>query len=210
MNVRHVIGMVCIAAVAVGLAGCNGTGDGPSADDGAMGGSQREFFSVGVEQNRQPIPAGKDPTVTLEKKPFSLVFFFREEDAVLVNVSAEPTNFRAAVEGKPLARIPGFSGGRIREGRFNEDQSITLSDNRHHFWYHYSRGNTKFDKTAWVDGLLVTRRKVARYAREDAQPVDIRNFPGKDLYFVFVKAEWNENRTALIERQRKVLHVKFR
>ena len=77
-----------------------------------------KYFAVAFEQNGQLVPI-EDHQVTLQKKTFSIVLYFKEPGSVLVNSALQPESFEQARDGVPFERIRGFADLGMAEEPFN-------------------------------------------------------------------------------------------
>ncbi len=200
----------CLALTA--LAGCMerpGIQTGP--DSRPMTGQPRDGqrFAIGIEQHRRPQTI-HNHQVTLDRDDFSLMIMLAEEDGVLVAASVRPDAFNAARTGKPLSMIPGINGQRLREPRFNPDRLLVVDADVHHYWYHFTHRNTKFDQAAWARNVLMCRRSISHVRTPGAtEPIRINKLGARTVYLVIVNAQLDDG-GQLIERQRDWLAIHFR
>lgn len=202
-----------LAALALtGLAGCmEQPGIEPGSQSPPM--SRRDVagqrFAIGIEQHRRPQTI-HGHQVTLDRDDFSLMVMLAEEDGVLVTASTRPDAFNAARTGKPLSMIPGINGQRLREPRFNPDRLLVLDAHSHHYWYHFTHRNTKFDQAAWARNVLMCRRSISHVRLPGAsEPIRINKLQDRTVYLVIVNAQLDDG-GRLIERQRDWLAIHFR
>ncbi len=147
-------------------------------------------FEVSIEQGgrARPIVAS---VVHVERAPFVVVV--RSPPSVLLaHASTDPSTWRAAVDGGPLAAMPGFAQTGIAEHAGNPDQAIFVTRDAPMAWT-----SARFDRCD-VDpaGAQVCRRTVARVV----DGPDLAALPEADLYFVFAHTRWTDTHERVLLR----------
>ena len=169
-----------------------------------------ESFVIGFEQSGRFIPV-KDHQVTLEKKSFTVVVFFRQPDDILVNASLTTESFDAAKAGAALKAIPGFTNLGMAEESFNPRTLLILSNDSPHYWYYKDENDHRFNDIIPKDGQLICRRLITQVmASGQKQPIIVKELPGDALYFVFLKTSWTNDFSKQIEQQRDYVKVNLR
>ena len=170
-----------------------------------------QYFAVGFEQNGQLIPI-QNHQITLEKKTFSLVLFFKKPGSVLVNASLHPTSFEQARNGVPFERIQGFADLGMAEEPFNPKTLLMLSNQAPHYWYYENDANHRFNDVSWRQGTLVCRRILGQvmYRDEDRKLSPVKNIRENAIYFVFMRTMWKQDFSRQFEQQREYVKVNFR
>ena len=167
-------------------------------------------FEVAFEQGGQRFSVANHH-VTLKKRTFSIVVLFKQPDDILVNVSATPESFDKAQSGAALDAIPGFRQLGMAEETFNPKTLLMLSTSAPHYWYYQNESDHRFNDARTENGRLVCRRIVAQLLSERRdQLVTVKDFPGKALYFVFMKTGWTEDFRQQFEYQREYVKVTFK
>ncbi len=168
-----------------------------------------ESFAIGFEQNGRFIPV-KDHQVTLEKKSFTVVVFFRQPDDILVNASLTPESFDPAQSGATLETIPGFTNLGMAEESFNPKTLLILSKDSPHYWYYKNDDEHRFNDIIPKDGQLICRRLITQVMHGGQKQMTIvKELPGNTLYFVFLKTGWTNDFSKQIEQQRDYVKVVF-
>ena len=168
-----------------------------------------ESFAVGFEQSGRFIPV-INHQVTLQKKSFTVVVFFRQPDDILVNASLTTESFDAAKAGAALSAIPGFANLGMAEESFNPRTLLILSKDSPHYWYYQDENDHRFNDIIPKDGQLICRRLITQVtASGQKQPSIVKELPGDTLYFVFLKTSWTNDFSKQIEQQRDYVKVNF-
>lgn len=170
-----------------------------------------KHFAVAFEQNGQLVPIN-DHQVTLEKKTFSIVLYFKEPGSVLVNAALHPDSFEQARDGVPFERIQGFADLGMAEEPFNPKTLLMLSKNAPHYWYYEHDTNHRFNDVRLKDGILICRRITgqAMYRDGNRNMVPIRDMRENAMYFVFMRTMWKPDFSQQFEQQREYVKVTFR
>lgn len=168
-----------------------------------------ESFAIGFEQSGQFIPVN-DHQVTLEKKSFTVVVFFRQPDDILVNASLTPESFDPAKAGAASDEIPGFKNFGMAEESFNPKTLLILSNDSPHYWYYADEHDHRFNDMILKNGQLICRRLITQIMLHGKKQLSIvKELPGNSLYFVFLKTSWTQDFTKQIEQQRDYVKVNF-
>jgi hypothetical protein len=168
------------------------------------------YFEVGIEQNGKSVPI-ENHQVTLQKIPFSLVFYFPRQEGILVNTSFTPESFEPARNGQPFDDIPGFSDLGMAEEPFNPRVVVMITSRAPHFWYYANQAEHRFNEVSKDNGIFICRRIVANVMYRDTtkEIVALRNIPEDTLYLVFMKTVWTKDYSQQIEQQREYLKITF-
>lgn len=172
--------------------------------------SAGRYFEVGIEQNGKLLPI-ENHQVTLQRAPFSLIFYFPQQEGILVNASFTPESFDPARTGQPFNEIPGFSDLGMAEEAFNPRAMLMITSQAPHFWYYAHGAEHRFNEVNERNGLLVCRRIVANVMYRDVtkEIISIRDIPENTLYLVFMKTVWAKDYSQQIEQQREYLKITF-
>ncbi|MCP4400526.1 MAG: hypothetical protein GY801_24895 [bacterium] len=170
-----------------------------------------KYFAVGFEQNGQLIPI-ENHQVTLQKKTFSIVIYFKEPGSVLVNSSLYPESLGQARDGVPFERIRGFADLGMAEEPFNPKTLLMLSKQAPHYWYYEHDTSHRFNDVSRQKGLLVCRRITAQvmYRDKERNMVPVKNMRENAIYFVFMRTMWKQDFSRQFEQQREYVKVNFR
>ncbi len=169
-----------------------------------------EFIQDGV---LKPI---NNHDVTLLKKSFTIIIYFKSADSIFVNASYKPDCFNAILEQKKLQEIPGFEGVGIQEELFNPDKFINISDTSPNYWYYNSHNEHRFNKTSILKKPFKIRceRKIENvsFTLVDNTPkkIGVSEITQNALYLVFLKLVWNSDYTRRIEQKRDYFKINFK
>lgn len=170
-----------------------------------------KYFAVGFEQNGQLIPI-EEHQIILQKKPFSIIIYFKQPDSVLVNASFAPGSFEQARSGIPLQKIAGFSDLGMAEEPFNPKTLLMISAQAPHYWYYEHEANHRFNDIRIKNGMLICQRIVGQIMYRDTtrKMIALRDIREDVLYLVFMRTEWTKDFRQQHEKQREYVKVIFR
>lgn len=170
-----------------------------------------KHFSVTIEQFGKSIPV-KNHEATIEKAPFTIVFYLRQPDAILVNTSFNPSSFYAAKNGVQIEKIRGFRETGMAEYLFNSKRDIMISDEAPHYWFYDNEKEHRFNEVTKKDGILICKRTVENifFLHPDREIVKVEDLRNKEkLFMVFMKAKWKKDYSGYTEFQREFLKITF-
>lgn len=172
--------------------------------------SAGRHFEIDIEQNGKLVVI-EDHQVTLQKAPFTLVFYFPQQEGILVNASFTPESYEPASTGQPFDDIPGFSDLGMAEEAFNPRVMLMITSKAPHFWYYANGAEHRFNEVKKENGFLVCRRIVANVMYRDTtkEIVPVKKIPEDTLYLVFMKTVWTKDYSQQIEQQREYLKITF-
>jgi hypothetical protein len=170
-----------------------------------------QYFAVGLQQDGQPIPIENHQAI-LKKKTFTIVLYFKQPEAVLVNASFSPKSYEQAQADIPLHEIIGFSDLGMAEEAFNPKTLLMVSATAPHYWYYLDDTDHRFNDIIRKDRLLICRRIVAQVMYRDTTRkfVPARDIRENELYLVFMKTEWTQDFSRQVEKQRDYVKILFR
>ena len=170
-----------------------------------------KYFDVGIQQDGKAIPINNHQA-SLQKKPFTLVFYLKQPDGILINAAVTPASFDRAQAGKPFEDIPGFSDLGMAEETFNPKVMLILSEHAPHYWYYENEANHRFNAVKREEGIFVCERIVANVLYREPTPkfVALKDMPDNALYLVFMRTEWTQDFRQQLERQREYVKIMFR
>lgn len=178
----------CLLVFAAGLIGCDDTADMHTGRTASVGGGH---FTLGVEQDGRRIPIVNNQ-VTIEKKPFRMVFWFDQLGSMLVHASYEPNLVERARNREPLETLFPPAGGYAEE-LMNPDQAIFLGNGGYHNWLCLGEKMHRFDAGECrqiEDGGFLCRRTVANFVDvKTGRTIPIERCPAETLYFVIARTE---------------------
>lgn len=172
-------------------------------------------FAVGFQQNGKKVPVvGHE--VTLDKKPFRMIFYFDRPCTMFVQVSLGPNAVQMARAGVRMDKIIDTSS-QISENFYNPTGLLYVyGDNfrRYHNWACSDTDSHRYDKGGITKvsqnkggGYLCTRTVTGLCI--DGRDEKIHNCPSNALYLVFLTAARNEKNHPA-ETNRNWIIIKFR
>lgn len=147
-----------------------------------------KIFRVYFEQEHKQIEARGDD-VFLKKEPFDIVLEFPEPMGVLVHASLNPETFDAAVDGKPIKKLPGFANGAMTEAILNPDNEIAISNNAPAFWDFQDDDTHHFNVIEKIDGNIICKRRVVKLNDIDSNRVIKIQDVTEPLNLVFISTD---------------------
>jgi len=170
-----------------------------------------KYFEVGVEQDGKPVPIDNHQ-VSLPKKAFTLVFYLKQPDGILINAAVTPESFESARTGKPLKDIMGFDDLGMAEEAFNPKAMLIIASHAPHFWYYANDAEHRFNEVRRANGMFICKRIVANVLYRDTTRkfVSLKEMPENTLYLVFMRTEWTKDFSQQIEKQRDYVKIIFR
>ncbi len=166
-------------------------------------------WRVEVQQDGRTIPI-KDHTVTVQRKPFDLVFYLPDKTIVLVRAASQPALFDLAKSGKPLGKIfnPSQTGA---ASALNKDEDIFMDDPTLQGGWDYdsSEKDHSFNEvTPAPGGLFKCRRRISNvFSTGDPVPLGKTDFAA--MYLVFLTGRSAADHLSSVEEQRDYLKIAF-
>lgn len=163
-----------------------------------------------IEQNGNRIDI-VDDTAEIRRSAFSMRFKFTRPDGILINASFHSETFNNSKEGLPFNELTGFKNTLISEQLFNKDNVIFISFGSPNFWYYSDDSDHRFNSILKSEnGYLCTRDISCIIDLDDSDDkIDISKVKEDEIYLVIIKIEWNKDYTQMIERNRKMIKLKF-
>jgi len=169
-----------------------------------------DIIDVTIEQGGNNISI-IDDTAEIRRTAFSLRFKFVQQDSILINASFQAETFNNAKEGLPLNELAGFKNTGIAEELFNKDSVIYLSYDSPNFWYYSDDSDHRFNKVLKNENGYLCTREISGIVDLDGsgEKIDLIKIKQKEVFLVIIKSEWNEDYTKMIEKNRKIIKLKF-
>jgi hypothetical protein len=169
-----------------------------------------DIIDVSIEQGGNIISI-IDNTAEIRRTGFSLKFRFAQQDSILINASFQAETFNNAKEGLPLPELAGFKSTGIAEELFNKDSVIYISSNSPNFWYYTDDSDNRFNNVLKNENGYLCTREINGVIDLDgsAEKIDLIKIRQKEIFLVLIKSEWNEDYTRMIEKNRKIIKLKF-
>ncbi|PKL17465.1 MAG: hypothetical protein CVV49_10905 [Spirochaetae bacterium HGW-Spirochaetae-5] len=169
-----------------------------------------DIIDVSIEQGGNIINI-IDDTAEIRRTGFSLKFRFTQQDSILINASFQAETFNNAKEGLPLQDLAGFRSTGIAEELFNKDSVIYVSNDSPNFWYYTDDSDNRFNNVLKNENGYLCTREINGVIDLDgsAEKVDLIKIKQKEIFLVIIKSEWNEDYTKMIEKNRKIIKLKF-
>jgi len=172
---------------------------------------KRVPFKVYIQQDgiRQTITTNE---VTLNKKPFNIVFVFAKPNGILISTSFNKSTYEKALKNEPLSKLPGYEGTGMAEGLLNTDKEVIIDDTSPSYWYYDNDKENRFNKISKTRDSLVCTREIKQLYILDGK--DNSTLPvekiTKPLYFVFVDYVSDPKTYERKEFQREMLKVNWK
>jgi hypothetical protein len=167
-------------------------------------------FTLGIIQAGQKIPI-RGHRVTLEKRPFAMVFHFSQLGSMLVQASFKPELVDRARAGQRLEELLG-QDSRISEDPMNPDEILQISDRgRYHNWLYLGPEIHRFDRGGVRKirhGGYLCRRTVSRLF-VGGREIPVAKCPKDTIYMLFVKTQRSVGSGRRGELQRDWLELNF-
>jgi hypothetical protein len=169
-----------------------------------------DIIDVSIEQGGNTISI-IDDTAEIRRTNFYLQFKFDQQDSILINASFLAETFNNAKEGLPLNELAGFRNTGIAEEPFNKDSVIYVSHDSPNFWYYTDDSDHRFNSILKNENGYICTREITGIINLDGsgEKVDLIKIKQKEIFLVIIKSEWNEDYTRMIERNRKIIKLKF-
>jgi len=167
-------------------------------------------IDISIEQDGNDISI-IDDTAEIRRTKFSIKLRFPQPDSILINASFNSETFNNAKEGLPLDELSGFKNTGIAEELFNKDSVIYLSINSPNFWYYADDSDHRFNSILKSESGYLCTRDISGIVNLDGtgEKTDINRIKQKEIFLVIIKSDWNEDYTKMIEKNRKILKLKF-
>jgi len=168
-------------------------------------------FKVYIKQNglRQSILKNE---VTLNKKPFDIVFVFDKPNAVLVSTSFDKSTYEKALQKEPLSKLPGYEGTGMAESPFNADKEVFIDDSSPSYWHYETSKENRFNKVVKSkDSIICTRTINQLYilGEKESSTLPIEQI-NKPVYFVFINYTIDPKTYNRTELQREMLKINWK
>jgi hypothetical protein len=169
-----------------------------------------DIIDVTVEQGGNTISI-IDDTAEIRRTGFSLRFRFARQDSILINASFQAETFNNAKDGLPLQELAGFRSTGIAEELFNKDSVIYVSNDSPNFWYYTDDSDHRFNNVLKNENGYLCTREINGVIDLDgsSEKIDLIKIRQKEIFLVIIKSEWNEDYTKMIEKNRKIIKLKF-
>ena len=165
--------------------------------------------SLQVVQDGRTVP-NKDHAVTLQRKPFDLVFYMPDKSTVFMRAASQSALFDVAKSGKPLGKIfrPGQSGA---ASALNKDEDMFMDDpTLQNAWgYDTTDKVHSFNEAAPAPGgLFKCRRRISNvFVNGDTKHIGKTDF--KEMFLVFLTGKSASDFESTNEEQRDYLKIAF-
>ncbi len=152
-----------------------------------------------------------DDTAEIRRTAFTIKFRFDQPDNILINASFNAETFNNAREGLPLSDLLGFRKSGIAEELFNKESVIYISSDSPNFWYYADDRDHRFNSVIKNESGYTCVREISGIVDQDGNgdKVDIKQVKQNEIFLVIIKSEWNEDYTRMIEKNRKMIKLKF-
>jgi hypothetical protein len=163
-----------------------------------------------IEQNGSRIDIADD-TAEIRRSGFSMRFKFTRPDGILINASFHTESFNNAREGLPFTELSGFKNTLISEPLFNKDKVIFISFVSPNFWYYADDTDHRFNSILKSENAYFCTREITGIIDLDnsEDKIDISKVKENEIFLVIIKMEWNNDYTQMIEKNRKMIKLKF-
>ena len=170
---------------------------------------QREI-EVFIEQGGNRIEI-KNNTAELRRVPFSLIFTFSRPDSIFVNASFNSETYNNAIIGLPLNELIGFKNPGIDEEPFNRQNHLYISAATPNLWYYTDDTDHRFNLVKKSDPSIICQRNIISFMDIDSESniTEITKIKRDSIYLVILSVDWNEDYTRMIEKNRKMIRLKF-
>jgi len=167
-------------------------------------------IDVSIEQSGNNISI-IDDTAEIRRTKFTLKFKFNQPDNILINASFNAETFNNAKEGLPLSDLLGFRKSGIAEELFNKESVIYLSSDSPNFWYYADDKDHRFNSVLKNESGYICIRDISGIVDQDGtgEKTDLIQVKQNEIFLVILQIEWNEDYTRMIEKNRKVIKLKF-
>ncbi len=169
-----------------------------------------DIIDAVIEQNGTIIDI-IDDTAEIRRSPFSIRIKFSRPDSIVVNASFHPETFNNAKEGLPANELAGFKNTIIEEQLFNKDKVLFISYDSPGIWYYSDDSDHRFSSVLKSENGYLCTRDISGIIDLDGTGdiIDISKIKESEIYIVMLKSEWNKDYTKMIEKNRKILKLKF-
>jgi len=169
-----------------------------------------DLIDVSIEQGGNTISI-IDDTAEIRRTNFYFKFKFVQQDSILINASFLAETFNNAKEGLPLNELTGFKNTGIAEELFNKDSVIYLSYDSPNLWYYSDDSDHRFNNVLKNENGYLCTREISGIVDLDGtgEKIDLIKIKQKEIFLVLIKSEWNEDYTRMIEKNRKIIRLKF-
>ena len=167
-------------------------------------------FSLIIIQNGKTITPDQNDKITLEKKPFELVFIFKRETKVLLNASLDSTSFNQAAEYEDVNKIKGYGWSGLAEGRNNKGKELFIHDLAPSMWYYSDESDNRFDKIEFKKRNIVCTRTIKQFLllENDNKVVKVEDIDSS-IFLIFSSYKYDTKAKKVHEFERKRLKIDF-
>jgi hypothetical protein len=172
---------------------------------------KRVPFKVYIEQNGTRLPV-TNHEITLEKKPFNIIFVMHKPDGILISSSFNKTTYDKAVKKEPLSKLPGYANTGMAEGLSNTDNEVIICDDAPSYWFYDNDKEHRFNTVIKnKDSLVCTRTIKQLYLLDEKdQPTITVEKISKPLYFVFMDYVSDPKTYERTELQREMIKINWK
>jgi len=169
-----------------------------------------DTIDLSIEQSGRNINI-IDDIAEIRRTKFLITFKFSQPDSILINASFLSETYNNAKAGLPLNELTGFKETGIAEELFNKESIIYLSNNSPNFWYYSDDTDHRFNNILKTGNSYLCTREVSGLIDLDTsvERIDISKIRQNEIYLVVIKSEWNRDYTSMIEKNRKIIKLKF-
>lgn len=172
------------------------------------GQSAKRWLRIEIQQDGRTIPV-KDHVVVVQRKPFDLIFYMPDKEAVHVRAASQPALYDLAKSGAPLGKI--FNPAQTAAYTpFNKGEDMMLDDPaiQDSWWYDSSEKNHTFNEVTPAAGGFKCRRRVSNFFTNGTSVPVVKTDFGA-IYLVFLTGQSSADHLSTIEEQRDYLKVAF-
>jgi len=170
----------------------------------------RDTIDVYIEQNGNRVNI-VDDTAEIRRTKFIIQFKFSQPDSILINASFHPETFNNAREGLSLNELSGFKNTGISEELYNKESLIYISFDSPNFWYYTDDTDHRFNNVLKSENGFLCVREISGVIDLDGsgEKTDITKISQKEIFLVIIKSDWNADYTRMIEKNRRIIKLKF-
>lgn len=168
-------------------------------------------FKVYIEQDGIRLPITNNE-VSLDKKPFRIVFVFDKPNGILISTSFNKATYEMAIKNEPLAKLPGYQGTGMAEYLFNNDKEVLVDDSAPSYWFFDNIKEHRFNTVKTSKDSLVCTREIKQFNIFDEKGNIILPIEkvSKALYFVFIDYISDPQTYKKTELQREMIKINWK
>lgn len=172
------------------------------------GQSARRWLRVEIQQDGRTIPV-KDHAVVVQRKPFDLIFYMPDKEAVSVRAASQSALYDLAKSGAPLGKIfnPSQTGAYTP---FNKGEDMMIDDPtiQNSWFYDSSEKDHTFNEVTPAPGGFKCRRRISNvFTNGNSVPIVKTDFGA--IYLAFLTGKSSADQLSTIEEQRDYLKIAF-